>query len=259
MAGAGLPDCAHGRALFSWYVLLLMALYVPAGWVVSRLRGWPRPDRKTGCKAVLYPALCAWGWAFGGCGLLLLFSGREALFPLAFTGFALLALSFLLASPSALFMLLTRGELQNRSGLIYGQFSLVWGLGAVLLTGCALFPDDAGTIALNWGIQLPKGYTVAYEADTGASFGGDGLRCHVFTWRDGSALEELLPWQEEDEEGIAMAKEMLAELEVPEENWPDFSACLSWHGNIREEDPRDQLTILYIPERTSLWVLELFV
>ena len=104
---AGLPDCAHGRALFSWYVLLLMALYVPAGWVVSRLRGWPRPDRKTGCKAVLYPALCAWGWAFGGCGLLLLFSGREALFPLAFTGFALLALSFLLASPSALFMLLT--------------------------------------------------------------------------------------------------------------------------------------------------------
>ncbi|UQT48251.1 hypothetical protein M5E87_27035 [Flavonifractor plautii] len=56
---------------------------------------------------MLYPALCAWGWAFGGCGLLLLFSGREALFPLAFTGFALLVFSFLLASPSALFMLLT--------------------------------------------------------------------------------------------------------------------------------------------------------
>ena len=104
---ASLPDCVRGRALFSWYVLLLMALYVPAGWAVSRLRGWPRPDRKTTCRAVLYPALCAWGWAFGGCGLLLLFSGREALFPLAFTGFALLAFSFLLASPSALFMLLT--------------------------------------------------------------------------------------------------------------------------------------------------------
>lgn len=100
------PDCAHGRALFSWYVLLLMALYVPAGWVVSRLRAGPRPDRKTGCKAVLYPALCAWAGPSGR-GLLLLFSGREALFPLAFTGFALLALSFLLASPSALFMLLT--------------------------------------------------------------------------------------------------------------------------------------------------------
>lgn len=104
---AGLPDCVRGRALFSWYVLLLMALYVPAGWAVSRLRCWPRPDRKTACRAVLYPALCAWGWAFGGLGLLLLFSGREALFPLAFTCFALLVFSFLLASPSALFMLLT--------------------------------------------------------------------------------------------------------------------------------------------------------
>ena len=32
------------------------------------------------------------------------------------------------------FMLLTRGELQNRSGVLYGPFSLVWGLGAVLFT-----------------------------------------------------------------------------------------------------------------------------
>lgn len=107
MAGAGRPaDCAHGRALFS--------VCPPADGPLCarrlgglRLRGWPRPDRKTTCRAVLYPALCAWGWAFGGLGLLLLFSGREALFPLAFTGFALLAFSFLLASPSALFMLLT--------------------------------------------------------------------------------------------------------------------------------------------------------
>lgn len=32
------------------------------------------------------------------------------------------------------FMLLTRGQLQNRSGVLYGPFSLVWGLGAVLFT-----------------------------------------------------------------------------------------------------------------------------
>lgn len=34
------------------------------------------------------------------------------------------------------FMFLTRGELQNRSGVLYGPFSLVWGLGAVLFTLC---------------------------------------------------------------------------------------------------------------------------
>ena len=66
---------------------------------------------------------------------------------------------------------------------------------AAALTACVLFPDDAETIALNWGIELPGGYTVAYETDTGASFGGDGLRCHVFTWRDGGALAGMLLWR----------------------------------------------------------------
>lgn len=32
------------------------------------------------------------------------------------------------------FMVLTTGQLQNRSGVIYGPFSLVWGLGAALFT-----------------------------------------------------------------------------------------------------------------------------
>lgn len=44
--------------------------------------------------------------------------------------------SFLGAAVETLFMFLTRGELQNRSGVIYGQFSLVWGMGAVLFTVC---------------------------------------------------------------------------------------------------------------------------
>ena len=132
-------------------------------------------------------------------------------------------------------------------------------MSAVLLAGCALFPDDAGTIALNWGLQLPDGYTVAYATDTGSSFGGDGLRCHVFTWQDGNALEDLLPWSEGDGTAVALAKEILTELDVPEEGWPDLAACLSWHGNIREEDPRDQLVLLYIPGSACLWVLEFFV
>lgn len=44
--------------------------------------------------------------------------------------------SFLGCLVETLFMLLTRGELQNRSGVLYGSFSLVWGLGAVLFTVC---------------------------------------------------------------------------------------------------------------------------
>lgn len=42
--------------------------------------------------------------------------------------------SFLGAVTETVFMLVTRGVLQNRSGVIWGTFSLVWGLGAVLFT-----------------------------------------------------------------------------------------------------------------------------
>lgn len=44
--------------------------------------------------------------------------------------------SFLGCMVETVFMLLTRGQIQNRSGVLYGAFSLVWGLGAVLFTLC---------------------------------------------------------------------------------------------------------------------------
>ena len=89
---------------FPVYVCALMLLYVPAGWVVSSLRRWPAPDLKTGVKAVLYPALCAWIWAFGG---LWLFSSGGTLPSVGYLGLQILLSTFLLASPSALFVLMT--------------------------------------------------------------------------------------------------------------------------------------------------------
>ena len=48
--------------------------------------------------------------------------------------FAFLSASFLGAVTETVFMLLVWGELQNRSGVLWGTFSLVWGLGAVLFS-----------------------------------------------------------------------------------------------------------------------------
>lgn len=46
--------------------------------------------------------------------------------------FAFLSTSFLGAVTESAFMLVVWHELQNRSGVLWGNFSLVWGLGAVL-------------------------------------------------------------------------------------------------------------------------------
>lgn len=48
--------------------------------------------------------------------------------------FAFLSAAFLGAVTETLFMLLVWHELQNRSGVVWGSFSLVWGLGAVLFS-----------------------------------------------------------------------------------------------------------------------------
>ena len=48
--------------------------------------------------------------------------------------FAFLSSAFLGAVTETLFMLLVWHELQNRSGVVWGTFSLVWGLGAVLFS-----------------------------------------------------------------------------------------------------------------------------
>ena len=70
--------------------------------------------------------------------------------------------SFLGCLAETIFMLLTRGELQNRSGVLYGSFSLVWGLGAVLFTVC--FHRLAGRsplLILLAGTALGAGYEYA--------------------------------------------------------------------------------------------------
>lgn len=81
-------------------VLLMAVFYLPAGWIVAALRGWRRPSPKTGLKAVLYPALFAWGWAFGGWLLFIC-----PLSPLGNVGFLMLLSTYFLACPSFVFML----------------------------------------------------------------------------------------------------------------------------------------------------------
>ena len=115
---------------FPLYVAVLMLLYVPAGWLSAWLGDWPVPDRETAVKAVLYPALCAWAWAFGGWFLMAAGFGTGAP-AVAHLGMGLLSCALLFASPSALFLLLVLGRL---SDLAAAGWALGW-YGAMALAG----------------------------------------------------------------------------------------------------------------------------
>lgn len=108
--------------------LLMMALYLPAGWVVSSLRRWARPTPREGMKAVLYPALVAWAWALGGW---LLFMVGLAWPPAGAVGSMLLLSTYFLAAPS--FTLMLTG-LQSDLSFTAIAFSLHW-YGLIFLAG----------------------------------------------------------------------------------------------------------------------------
>lgn len=83
--------------------------------------------------------------------------------------------AFIGCAIETIFMLINWGQLQNRSGLLYGSFSLVWGLGAVLFT--LLFQRAGGWSGLGLflvGAVSGAGYEYAcswlQEALFGASF-----------------------------------------------------------------------------------------
>ncbi len=58
-------------------------------------------------------------------------------------------------------MYLTTGRLQNRSGVLYGPFSLVWGMGAVLFTLCFRRLEGRGTALFLAGTLLGACYEYA--------------------------------------------------------------------------------------------------
>lgn len=101
--------------------LCMMVLYVPAGWIVAALRGWNRPAPKEGLKAVLCPALFAWGWALGG-WLLTLYG--QYLPPLGIVGIYMLLSTCFLAAPSFVLMLSTLDQITDVTA--WNAFGPAW-------------------------------------------------------------------------------------------------------------------------------------
>ena len=117
----------------------------------------------------------------------------------------------------------------------------------------------AWVVSLNWRLDLPPERACLYEADSGASFGGDGERYHVLEYGSGSGLEAALEREAEPlapEEGAVTA--ILDGLSVPADRRPDYGDC-RWFTASRPEDARDRLYLLANSGGTRLYVIESFL
>ena len=135
----------------------------------------------------------------------------------------------------------------------------------------SIVPSYASVLEANWDIELPiKAFCKeVYEADTGPSFHGDGIRYHVFSYKNDSPIENMVSWsdvngktlawsQTEGEEKIyqtySEASDIwLNELDISAEQYPDYDACFCRYKNAHDNS---EIIIFWNPEINRLYIVE---
>lgn len=127
-----------------------------------------------------------------------------------------------------------------------------------------IIPSYSSVMKTNWGISLPIKalWKEIYEKDTGASFHGDGIRYHVFSYEYEDYIDLMFAWRHQEDATIfhasysEAAEEWLEEISVPEEYHPDYEKCFYWY---KAQDDNSELIIFWDNDKNWLYVLESFL
>lgn len=124
--------------------------------------------------------------------------------------------------------------------------------------------DYTRVLTANWGLTLPAGakYDMVYAADSGASFHGDGLRYHVYSYRNEEPLLEILSLSDKEQETAfhesyseAVAAWM-DELDVPAQERPRLEGGM-YHYEIKSD--HSELLVILDSAGRRLFILESFL
>jgi len=127
-----------------------------------------------------------------------------------------------------------------------------------------LLPSYSSTLEANWGISLPRRarLTEIYQKDSGASFHGDGVRYHVFSYKYEDYIDLMFAWppNKYPTNYYATTSEAseawLDEIAVPAEERPDYSKCSSWH---KSQEDNSEIIFFWDSEQNRLYIVENFI
>ena len=137
----------------------------------------------------------------------------------------------------------------------------------VMLTGIGilkLFPSYVSVIKSNWDISLPikAVLTETYEKDSGASFHGDGVRYHVFSYKYEDYIDLMFAWTSNEHKtnfyptSREAAEAWLDEVDVPADERPDYSKCCSWS---KSQADNSEIIVFWDSESNKLYIIENFI
>ena len=148
--------------------------------------------------------------------------------------------------------------------LILSILSVIIVLGAAMLLAGKYLSDYNTALKANWEISIPSKarYSEIYTKDSGPSFLGDGIRYHVFSYKENAYAEEMLDWEADEKESIFhgnysdTVNAWLDAIEVPAEYRPNCSQCLFWYDS---RNDNSEIIILWDAENSTIYVVESFM
>lgn len=124
--------------------------------------------------------------------------------------------------------------------------------------------DYSTVLNANWGFGLlsRSHYTEVYSKDTGASFHGDGIRYHVFSYKEDGPIKEMLDWKDAEGKTIFRSSykeavtEWLDRIDVPADEIPNDSECLYWYGSQKDNS---EIIVIWDPSKNRVYIAESFL
>ena len=121
----------------------------------------------------------------------------------------------------------------------------------------------SNVLKVNWSIELPKNsIKEIYSSDEGESFNGDGIRYHIFSYKNENKIEKLFKWSIEEKETIfyqsysESVNNWLNKIKVSKENYPNYSNCKYWY---KKQDDNSEIIILWNSKENKLYIVESFL
>lgn len=143
-------------------------------------------------------------------------------------------------------------------------FVIIIVLGATMFFMWKHFTNYNTTLEANWEISIPSKahYSEIYSKDSGSSFHGDGIRYHIFSYKDHFCVGEMLEWESDEKETIFYGNysntvnAWLDTIDVPSEYRPYYSECLFWYNS---QDDNSEIIILWDKGNSTIYVVESFL
>ena len=119
----------------------------------------------------------------------------------------------------------------------------------------------SNVLKINWNIKLPKVKEI-YSANTDTNFHGDGIRYHIFSYKNEDKIEKLFNWSTKERETIYYSSysesvsNWLGKIKVSKENYPNYSNCKYYYN---KQNDNSEIIILWDDNENKLYIVESFL